>query len=56
MIVAEFVAVTVWPIAARQQRRVATLAVQVPVPNHPDADNTLCPWQMSAFAALGSDA
>jgi len=32
--VAEFVAVTVWPVAARQQRRVATLASQVPVPDH----------------------
>lgn len=31
---AEFVVVTVWPVAARQQRRVATLASQVPVPDH----------------------
>ena len=30
--VAEFVAVTVWPVAARQQRRVAILASRVPVP------------------------
>jgi uncharacterized membrane protein len=29
---AEFAAVTVWPVAARQQRRVATLASRVPVP------------------------
>ena len=27
---------TVWPVAARQQRRVAILASRVPVPNHPD--------------------
>src|SRR5450755_1772511 len=32
--VAEFVAVTVWPVVARQQRRVATLASRVPVPSH----------------------
>jgi hypothetical protein len=37
--VAEFAAVTVWPVAARQQRRVATLASQVPVPHHPDYGN-----------------
>src|SRR5712691_6036865 len=30
IIVAEFVAVTVWPVVARQQRRVATLACKCP--------------------------
>ena len=30
---AELAAVTVWPVAPRQQRRVATLAPQVPVPS-----------------------
>ena len=42
LVVAEFVAVTVWPVAARQQRRVATLASQVPVPHHSDDGNASC--------------
>lgn len=46
VIVAEFAVVTVWPVAARQQRRVAALAAQVPVPHHPDAGNAHCPRQM----------
>ncbi len=46
--VAEFVVVTVWPVAARQQRRVAILESQVPVPNHPNDDNACCLRQMSA--------
>jgi hypothetical protein len=32
--VAEFAAVTAWPVVARQQRPVATLASRVPVPSH----------------------
>jgi hypothetical protein len=32
LVLAEFVAMTVRPVAARQQRRVVALALQVPVP------------------------
>jgi hypothetical protein len=40
--VAEFVVVTVWPVAARQQRRGDPLASQAPVPNHPHDGNARC--------------
>lgn len=51
--VAEFVAVTVWPVAARQQRRVAILASRVPVPNHPNDGNAHCPRQKRICRWLG---
>ena len=40
--VAEFVAVTVWPVAARQQRREAILHRECPYQNHFDNGNARC--------------
>jgi hypothetical protein len=50
---AEFVVVIVWTGSSRQQRRVATLASRVPVPNHPDDGNARCLRQMRTFTPSG---